>query len=80
MDLTYLLLTHLNAIKRQQNHLLKTKQLLLNSLPTKSIFNTDLCEAVLAANIPLVSNSQFGDFLEKYEVKSIPFESTFREE
>lgn len=55
---------HQKALKRQKDQEQKKKQTLLTSLPTKSEFNTDLCEALMAANIPLnkLSNSKFREF------------------
>lgn len=71
---------HQKALKRHKDQEQKKKQTLLTSLPTKSTFNADLCEALMAANIPLnkLNNSKFREFLEKYTGKNIPFESTLR--
>lgn len=46
----------------------------------KSGFNTDLCRALVRADIPLhkINNSDFKMFLEKYTEKKIPDESTLR--
>jgi hypothetical protein len=46
----------------------------------QQVFNSDLCEALLSANIPLtnLNNSNLKTFLEKYCQKNIPDESTLR--
>ncbi|VVC34389.1 Ribonuclease H-like domain,Domain of unknown function DUF659 [Cinara cedri] len=73
---------HTKGLKRREYQILEPKQSLIIGLPSRSPFNTDLCEALLAANIPLnkLSNSKFRTFLEKYTGKNIPFENTLRNE
>ncbi|KAL4123377.1 hypothetical protein QTP88_015573 [Uroleucon formosanum] len=70
---------HVKSAKRQKDQVQRKSQLLTNQ-PTKSDFNKDLCEAMVAANIPFnkFSNTIFRSFLEKYTSKSIPFEATLR--
>jgi hypothetical protein len=43
-------------------------------------FSAELCEALVAANIPLykINNGKFKAFLEKHTGKNIPEESTLR--
>lgn len=69
---------HIKSAKRQKDQVQRKSQQLLTNQPTKSDFNKDLCEAMVAANIPFnkLSNKIFRSFLEKYTGKSIPFEAT----
>ncbi|KAL4152655.1 hypothetical protein QTP88_000488 [Uroleucon formosanum] len=71
---------HVKSAKRQKDQVQRKSQQLLTNQPTKSDFNKDLCEAMVAANIPFnkFSNTIFRSFLEKYTGKSIPFEATLR--
>lgn len=71
---------HIQSAKRQKDQVQRKSQQLLTNQPTKSDFNKDLCEAMVAANIPFnkLSNKIFRSFLEKYTGKSIPFEATLR--
>lgn len=75
---------HTKGLKRREYQILEPKppSLLIGLPTTRSPFNTDLCEALLAANIPLnkLSNSKFRTFLEKYTGKNIPYETTLRNE
>jgi len=67
------ILVPLNTKKTTERPGTEKEQTLLTSLPTKSEFNTDSCEALMTANIPLnkLSNSKFREFLEKYTDKNI---------
>lgn len=60
----------------------KKKQLLITSQNSnsKNLFFEDLCNAFVAANIPLhmLGNHVLKSFLEKHTGKSIPDESTLR--
>lgn len=52
-----------------------------NSMTCKDNFNNDLCEALIASNIPLkkLNNPKFRSFLKKYcMIQKIPDESTLR--
>lgn len=71
---------HVKSAKHQKDQVQRKSQQLLTNQPTKSEFNKDLCEAMLAANTPFkkLSNATFRSFLEKYTGKSIPFKATLR--
>lgn len=71
---------HLNGQKKMRD---KTQRLLsepAQNSSKKSEFFSDMCEAFVAANIPLwkLQNSTFSAFLQKYTGKEIPSESTLR--
>jgi hypothetical protein len=81
---------HCETAKHQKNlHLQSMKQnrqkLLLENPETStsskmSQFHRDLCEMLISANILLkkVRNKQFTNFMEKYRNRSVPTESTLR--
>uniref|UniRef100_A0A2S2QIM4 DUF659 domain-containing protein n=1 Tax=Sipha flava TaxID=143950 RepID=A0A2S2QIM4_9HEMI len=74
---------HVNGVElKNKNQELSTSktQRLITEPSKKSSFNYDLCQALLAANIPLqkLQNETFKQFLEKYTNKLIPDESTLR--
>lgn len=61
----------------------KKQELISNTLqnrPSKSDFNAELCNALVAANIPLwkLENKTFSTFLSKHMGKTMPAESTLR--
>lgn len=78
---------HLNTALHKEN---RNKTVLRQSLLTQNNFNEqtreknefyyDLCQALVASNIPFVKleNSGFKGFLEKYCKKNVPNESTLR--
>ncbi|KAL4090763.1 hypothetical protein QTP88_025540 [Uroleucon formosanum] len=47
---------HLKSAKRQKDQVQRKSQQLLTNQPTKSDFNKDLCETMVAANIPIMDN------------------------
>ena len=72
---------HKRAAKRVENVTSKIlTQPFITDATKKSIFNRDLCKALLTANIPLnkLSNPCFKEFLSMYTGKEIPCESTLR--
>jgi len=73
--------THKDAVERSKN-LPKQTQLTLTTKPGPSVsqFTTDLCEALVSADIPVhkLKNPVFKKFLEKYCQENIPDESTIR--
>ena len=77
-----LLASHIAAVHRMQRSGLKQSTLSSVSTPEtdSSTFNADLCEALLAVNIPLfkLNDPKFKSFLEKYTGKRILDESTMR--
>lgn len=71
---------HRKSVKRAEEKKDKSQQLLFQNSSTKSSFKTDLCKAMLSANIPFnkLSNPHFKIFLEKYTSEVIPDQSTLR--
>lgn len=77
---------HLNTAlhKENRNKTLRQSLLTQNNLNEqtreKNEFYYDLCQALVASNIPFVKleNSGFKGFLEKYCKKNVPNESTLR--
>lgn len=74
---------HKRAVERAKNRSNSNKnftQQFMIDTTKKSVFNRDLCKALLSANIPLnkLSNPKFRAFLSYYTNKDIPFESTLR--
>lgn len=69
---------HKNALAKIENS--KKIQPFINKNIIKSDFNYDLCNALVAANIPMnkLNNDVFRSFLSKYCNKNIPCESTLR--
>lgn len=69
---------HKNALAKIENS--KKIQPFINKNTIKSDFNYDLCNALVAANIPMnkLNNDVFRSFLSKYCNKNIPCESTLR--
>ncbi|KAF0747085.1 DUF659 domain-containing protein [Aphis craccivora] len=80
-----LITQHINTTKHKENKVRKfqcTQNFITSSasLNSKSNFNTDLCRALIKADIPLtkLKNSTFKMFLEKYTWQTIPEESSIR--
>jgi len=74
---------HINGVelkKIQPEQSTSKIQRLITEPSKKSLFNHDLCHALLFANIPMqkLQNEEFKNFLEKYTNKIIPDESTLR--
>lgn len=77
---------HINTNKHKENgnRKLKFQQNFLSTSSTstnsKSVFNMDLCRALIRSDIPLfkLKNSAFKDFIEKYSGFKLPNESTLR--
>jgi len=72
---------HARGIQRKLNEAKQNNQVLLSNLinnSDQSSFNLELCETLLAANIPLAksNNTNFRNFLEKNIKFKIPDEST----
>uniref|UniRef100_A0A2S2R2X5 DUF659 domain-containing protein n=2 Tax=Sipha flava TaxID=143950 RepID=A0A2S2R2X5_9HEMI len=69
---------HKNALTKIENSI--KIQPFINKNTFKSDFNYDLCNALVAANIPMnkLNNDVFRSFLSKYCNKNIPCESTLR--
>jgi len=74
---------HARGIQRKLNEVKQNDQVLISNLTNnsdQSSFNLELCETLLAANIPLakLNNTNIRNFLEKYIQFKIPDESTLR--
>ncbi|KAL4148242.1 hypothetical protein QTP88_002523 [Uroleucon formosanum] len=74
---------HARGIQRKLNEVKQNNQVLLSNFTNnsdQSSFNLELCETLLAANIPLakLNNTNFRNFLEKNIKFKIPDESTLR--
>ncbi|KAL4153127.1 hypothetical protein QTP88_000960 [Uroleucon formosanum] len=71
---------HLRALEIQKNRKSAVVQTLFNTIPKNNAFTTDLCTAMVSANIPLfkLKNENFLNFLSKYTGQHIPDESTIR--
>lgn len=72
--------THVfNQRKRcKKSYKAQTQFLLIDNTNKKSVFNSDLVEALHFANIPLYNNLKIINFLENYTFKNISDESTLR--
>jgi hypothetical protein len=68
---------HRKAVKRIEEKKDKSQQFLLQNSMTKSSFKSDLCRAMLSANIPFnkLNNPHFKNFLEKCLSEVIPDQS-----
>lgn len=75
----FILVQHINALQRNKE---RKQQIFITSQISNSrnVFFEDLCNAFVAANIPLhkLGNHVLKSFLEKHTGKSIPDESTLR--
>jgi len=71
---------HLRALDIQKNKKREVVQTLINTVPKNNAFTTDLCTAMVSANIPLskLKNENVRNFLSKYTGQHIPDESTIR--
>jgi len=71
---------HLRALEIQKNRKSEVVQTLISTVPKNNAFTTDLCTAMVSANIPLskLKNENFRNFLSKYTGQHIPDESTVR--
>jgi hypothetical protein len=72
---------YVKMIKWREMFNTRTQQIITQTNTTKkSIFNMNLCKALLSANIPLnkLSNQVFRNFLESYTGKEIPYETPLR--
>jgi hypothetical protein len=69
--------THVLAAKRKTQPI---KQQFIEKSILKSDYNYDLCEALIAADIPLfkLKNEKFKNFLEKYTKNKTPDDSTLK--
>lgn len=72
---------HKRGLQRLQGEKQVVQQMLFGQVrPSGSPFFTDLCEALISADIPLakLNNTKFKEFLEKYTGKTVPDSSTLR--
>jgi len=69
---------HLKGVNRCKAQPQRKQQLMTVNISEKSLFNKDLCEALISSNIPLnkLSNPKFKNFLEIYTKNEIPCEAT----